>query len=151
VYGRILLLDDGSPQARTAIPHAAAMATLDTSRVLMLRVSHAAGERAERLEAAAWSERVRPGAAAALGPQIEADPPLAEVAAALRDAEAHAVGTLVIRDDDVDSAVVTVARRLGCDLIVISTHGLSGIHRVVLGSVADHVVRHADVPALLSH
>jgi nucleotide-binding universal stress UspA family protein len=35
------------------------------------------------------------------------------------------------------------------DLIVISTHGRSGLSRLLLGSVAEDVVRGASVPVLL--
>ena len=35
------------------------------------------------------------------------------------------------------------AADLGCDLVVMATHGRSGIERALLGSVADQVVRHA--------
>ena len=69
--------------------------------------------------------------------------------AALSDAGVEAVGTLVVKDKDAGAAIVEVAARLGCDLIVMSTHGLSGIRRSVLGSVADHVVHHSSVPVLL--
>ncbi len=45
--------------------------------------------------------------------------------------------------------IVEHARRHGFDLIAMSTHGRSGLQRLVLGSVADHVVRHAHTPVLL--
>lgn len=35
------------------------------------------------------------------------------------------------------------------DLLVMSTHGATGLKRAVLGSVADHVVRHSATPVLL--
>jgi len=35
------------------------------------------------------------------------------------------------------------------NLVVVGTHGLSGLTRVVLGSVAESLVRHAPVPVLL--
>jgi nucleotide-binding universal stress UspA family protein len=35
------------------------------------------------------------------------------------------------------------------ELIALATHGRSGPGRVILGSVADHVIRHARVPILL--
>ena len=35
------------------------------------------------------------------------------------------------------------------DLVVISTHGRSGFNRVLLGSVAEHVVRYAECPVLV--
>jgi nucleotide-binding universal stress UspA family protein len=46
-------------------------------------------------------------------------------------------------------AIVDTARRRGCDLIMMSTHGRSGVGRALLGSVADYVVRHSPIPVLL--
>jgi len=40
---------------------------------------------------------------------------------------------------------------LGADLVVVGTHGRSGLHRALLGSVAERVVRHASVPVLTVH
>ncbi|HEX7861180.1 MAG TPA: universal stress protein [Verrucomicrobiae bacterium] len=41
------------------------------------------------------------------------------------------------------------ARSEGADLIVISTHGYTGFKHVLLGSVAEHVVRYAPCPVLV--
>ncbi len=49
---------------------------------------------------------------------------------------------------EVGPAVPAEATALGCDLIVLSTHGRSGLRRLVLGSVAEAVLRHAHVPVL---
>jgi len=35
------------------------------------------------------------------------------------------------------------------DLIIMGTHGLTGLARVVIGSVADHVIREANCPVML--
>jgi len=49
-------------------------------------------------------------------------------------------------------AIVQAVLDRRCDLVVMGTHGRSGITRTVLGSVADHVVRHLrGVPVLLIH
>ena len=45
-------------------------------------------------------------------------------------------------------AILGQARKLGADLIVIATHGRRGLKRVVLGSVAEVVVREAPCPVL---
>lgn len=45
-------------------------------------------------------------------------------------------------------AIVETARLIGADLIVIGTHGRSGLKRLVLGSVAENVLRHAPCPVL---
>jgi nucleotide-binding universal stress UspA family protein len=42
--------------------------------------------------------------------------------------------------------IVETARRLPADLIVISTHGRTGLKHVFLGSVAEHVVQRAPCP-----
>ncbi len=39
--------------------------------------------------------------------------------------------------------IVGLANRLSADLIVMGTHGRTGIRRAVIGSVAEYVVRHA--------
>jgi nucleotide-binding universal stress UspA family protein len=41
------------------------------------------------------------------------------------------------------------AREKSIDLLVIATHGRSGLTRLVLGSVAEQVVRQADCPVLV--
>ncbi len=47
------------------------------------------------------------------------------------------------------NAIVREAKREGCDLIVIGTHGRRGVRRLVLGSDAELVVRNSPVPVLL--
>jgi nucleotide-binding universal stress UspA family protein len=44
--------------------------------------------------------------------------------------------------------ILRTAKRLGCDLIVMGTHGRSGLNRLVVGSIADQVVRLATCPVL---
>jgi len=47
------------------------------------------------------------------------------------------------------SAIDDEARRWPAELIVIGTHGRSGLSRLLMGSVADGVVRGASIPVLL--
>ena len=42
--------------------------------------------------------------------------------------------------------IVKHASNSGCDLIVMGTHGHGGLTRLMLGSVADYVIRHAKCP-----
>jgi nucleotide-binding universal stress UspA family protein len=46
-------------------------------------------------------------------------------------------------------AIVDAVGAFHADSIVMSSHGRSGVTRWMLGSVAEHVVRHADVPVLV--
>jgi nucleotide-binding universal stress UspA family protein len=45
--------------------------------------------------------------------------------------------------------ITEAARELGIDLIILSTHGRTGITRMLLGSTAEKVVRHAPCPVLI--
>ena len=49
----------------------------------------------------------------------------------------------------VDAVVNDQARAWGADLVVLGTHGRRGVARAFAGSVAEQVVRHAEVPVLL--
>lgn len=46
--------------------------------------------------------------------------------------------------------ITRVARELGCDLIVMPTHGRKGVSRLLLGSVAERVLRLAHCPVLVT-
>lgn len=50
-----------------------------------------------------------------------------------------------------DEGIVQRAREWGADLIVIGSHGRKGLSRALLGSVAEHVLRHAPCPVLVVH
>ena len=47
--------------------------------------------------------------------------------------------------------IESAAKNWKADLIVIGTHGRSGLNRLLLGSVAEDVARSATVPVLLVH
>jgi universal stress protein A len=57
--------------------------------------------------------------------------------------------TTVIRGGEPDREIVNVARELEIDLIVIATHGYTGLKHVLLGSTAERVVRHAPCPVFV--
>ena len=48
----------------------------------------------------------------------------------------------------IGEAIADYANENGCDIILISTHGRTGFRRLMLGSIADEVLRHAEVPVL---
>lgn len=54
----------------------------------------------------------------------------------------------IVKWGDAAEVIVDYAEKHDIDLIVIGTHGRSGLLRVVMGSVAEHVVRHAPCPVL---
>lgn len=77
-------------------------------------------------------------------------------ASATSEVEALAAATVkdgvqaegVAVEDRPAAAIVDAAKRVSADLIVMGTRGLTGLAHVVLGSVADRVIREASCPVL---
>ncbi len=55
----------------------------------------------------------------------------------------------LLSEEDPAEAIVHAASAHRCDLIVMGSHGRSGLRRLFMGSVAEHVVRHAPCPVLV--
>jgi nucleotide-binding universal stress UspA family protein len=55
----------------------------------------------------------------------------------------------VISGFDAADEIIEVGKKVGADLVVMSTHGRSGLGRWVIGSVAEKVLRHGEIPLLL--
>jgi nucleotide-binding universal stress UspA family protein len=162
MYRKILVPLDGSPMAEAAVaqlPHLVGPAT----ELLLLRVTEPA--------TAGTPIPLVPNASGVGGPPMFSPPSLGPSGAeatgeaatrARRDAQdylesravdlrgtaAH-VRTLVFEDADAAGVIAAQATDEGADLIVMSTHGRSGVGRWVLGSVADRVLHSTAVPLLL--
>jgi universal stress protein A len=54
-----------------------------------------------------------------------------------------------MRTGDPCLEIIDAAKQLDVDLIIISTHGRTGLAHLVLGSTAEKLVRHADCPVLV--
>lgn len=61
---------------------------------------------------------------------------------------ARVVPDVIVRPLSVGEVIVARADELHTDLVVMGTHGRTGVKRVVLGSVAEHVVRHSPCPVV---
>jgi nucleotide-binding universal stress UspA family protein len=59
------------------------------------------------------------------------------------------VETAVVVSDQPAAAILDVAKDNHCDLIALETHGRGGLARLLVGSVADKVLRSASVPVLI--
>jgi nucleotide-binding universal stress UspA family protein len=62
--------------------------------------------------------------------------------------EGRKVSSIVERGDPA-SAIIDVASREGCDMIVMCTHGMGTMKRFFLGSVTNKVVHHAEIPVFV--
>lgn len=56
----------------------------------------------------------------------------------------------VVEDTGASAGILQTAGELGADLIVVGSHGRSGIARLMLGSVASRVVAESSVPVLVA-
>jgi universal stress protein A len=62
--------------------------------------------------------------------------------------EATATATVLVGASGVGDIILDAARNIGAELIVMGSHGRTGVKRLLLGSVAEHVLRHADCPVV---
>jgi nucleotide-binding universal stress UspA family protein len=73
----------------------------------------------------------------------------AELQAVCRAGDALASRTIGhLRSGDAATEITRVAESLQADLIVVGTHGLTGLERLLMGSVAESVTRHAPCSVL---
>lgn len=59
--------------------------------------------------------------------------------------------TTAVRRGSPHDDILTYATEHDVDVIVMGTHGRTGVKRALLGSVTENVVRHSDVPVLTVH
>jgi nucleotide-binding universal stress UspA family protein len=82
-------------------------------------------------------------------------PPSAEERQAVQE-KLHRIGPAdptirvehLLEEGDPAMAILQVAQERQCDLIVLGTHGRGGLGRLLMGSVAEQVVRKASCPVL---
>jgi nucleotide-binding universal stress UspA family protein len=122
---RLLIPLDGSALAEQILRPAADLARATGATVMLLYVNEPAR---------------RSGAVAR--------PYLEGVAQRLR-LQSLEVQTLVVSDDRVVPTMLRAARAGACDVIALATHGRGGLRRLLLGSVADKILRAASCPLLV--
>lgn len=74
----------------------------------------------------------------------------AHLVAAVRQARSAGVtAEFLVWEGDPGASIAAAAEAEEADLVVVGTRGRSGAGRMFLGSVSDHVVRHATCPVLV--
>jgi nucleotide-binding universal stress UspA family protein len=149
MYDRILVALDGSALAEQVLPHVEALAERFRSTVILLRATTPPG-----MIIAGSTAGAQPLAGAVVDPtpiveaeRQEAATYLQAVADRLRKQRVTVECEQV--EGPADQTIAERARSLGADLIAMTTHGRGGLGRLVFGSVADAVLRHAPCPVLL--
>jgi nucleotide-binding universal stress UspA family protein len=143
-----LIPTDGSELAGSAVRHGLSLAkslgakvtaltvegSFDVYRVPVSRLYEMSGAFAEHAERAkAHAQRILDGVAD----------------------EARAAGvvceTIQVEKDQAYQGIIDTAQQRGCDLIVMASHGRSGLAAIVLGSVTTKVLTHTKIPVLVCH
>ncbi len=139
-YKKILVCLDGSPLAEAALPHAQTLASDEDAEIVLLRVS---------ADPAAEFSFSDPSLADNFIQELEADSLryLQSVRGKLQKAGCRT--SFLIRQGAIAETILQTASEIKADVIVMSTHGRSGIQRWLLGSVADRVVTHSHTPVML--
>ena len=138
MYSRILIPTDGSAEVERAVEHALDLAEAHGATVHALYVVNTASYAGLPMETA-WEgvdELLRSDAEAAV-----------ETVRERAQARSIPVETSIVEGTP-SRCIVREAEENGCDLIVMGTHGRGGIDRLLLGSVAEKVVRASSLPVL---
>lgn len=142
MHEKILVCLDGSDLSEQILPYALEQAKRFGSRVVLLRVV-----------------TDLPIYAAPGDPKVVVEQ-LDRIPRAKREAEAYLYSLVkqfwdagleaecVALEGSPDEMIVRYAEDNGVNLIALATHGAGGLGRALIGSVADHVMRHSRVPVL---
>ena len=141
--GEILVALDGSPLAEAALGPAMEVARLWDAKVSLVQVvSPIRPTNPEHgLPSSYWQQ-------ATADRRGSAQEYVMEVAERVRESGINATGVAVI-GKRVPETLIDLAEPGRVSLMVVGTHGLGGVGRMLLGSVADEVVRGANVPILV--
>ncbi len=131
---RILVATDFSDQARKALEWARSVADAFGAKLVLLHVID--------IFSMAEVGCVMGGADPLPLLQEQAQKRMAELRTLIPDAET------VVREASPRPMIVDAAVELDCQMIVMGTHGRSGLAHLLLGSVAECVVAHSKVPVL---
>jgi nucleotide-binding universal stress UspA family protein len=148
MYRNVLIATDGSALAEKAVSHGLALAKAVGAKVTALiveapfNVFNVPESKIRQMPEAfaQHAEHVKQHAAKVLGHVADG-----------AKAAGVACDPVQVEHEQPYQAIIATAKDKGCDLIVIASHGRSGISAVLLGSVTNKVLTHTDIPVLVCH
>jgi nucleotide-binding universal stress UspA family protein len=148
MYRHILIATDGSVLAEKAVTHGLQLAKAVGAKVTALTVEapfniYAVPESRIRHMSEAFVQHVEHAKQHAAGV-------LRHVTELAKAADVPCE-TLQVEHDHPYQAIVTTAKDNDCDLIVVASHGRSGMSAILLGSVTNKVLTHTQIPVLVCH
>lgn len=140
MYRHILIPTDGSELEEHGVAHGLALAKSLAAKVSVIFVVEPFSELTGRfLEAVAtYAQLRREQAASALN----------RVANAAKEAGVSCE-TIQVEYEQPHQGIIAAAEEKGCDLVVMSSHGRSGLSKLLVGSVTNKVLAHAKTPVLV--
>jgi nucleotide-binding universal stress UspA family protein len=146
MYKSILIATDGSELAMKAVEHGLLLARTTNAPVVFVTAT-------PHWSATGMAELADAGVAEPVQDYERKAAARASKLLAACEERASTLGvscTLVhVKDKDAADAIVATATGKGCELIVMSSHGRSGMSRMLLGSVAMKVLTYSTVPVLV--
>jgi nucleotide-binding universal stress UspA family protein len=144
---KILVCLDGSHLAEQILPYAVEQARLFRSKLVLLRV----------IQTPVSEVTISPKATAPVAEKENEYYSLEEKEATnylLSIADSYQQSAIdsewaIVQGDNPEETIVDYARKNNFDMIAMCTHGRGGLNRLVLGSVADHILRNAEMPLLI--
>ena len=146
-FRHVLLPLDGSTLAERMLKPAVRLARANSARLTLLEIVHpwvmavrpmAHAPYAANLREVAIEERSGEAEDYVSSLAMSVDPQLKDVAA-----------DVVVAELSDAAEIIKYAAAHAVDVIALATHGRSGLKRLVLGSVADKLIRGADIPVLV--
>jgi len=140
MYRHILIPTDGSEIAERGVAHGLALAKSLGAKVSVIFVVEPFSELSGRfLEAVATYAELRKEQAATV---------LKRLASKAKEAGVSCE-TIQVESGQPHQAIIAAARDNGCDVIVMSSHGRSGLSMLLIGSVTNKVLTEAKTPVLV--
>ena len=136
MYDNVLIPTDGSDRMGDVIEHADRLASIHDATLHALYVANTASLSDLPMESS-WE-----GVSSALRKQGER-----AIDQLKEEIETESVESAIV-DGSPPTRIIDYAEENDCDVIVMGTHGRSGVDRLLLGSVAERVVRSSPVPVL---
>jgi nucleotide-binding universal stress UspA family protein len=141
MYSRILVPLDGSSLAERALPHAGGISRMTGAQVILLQVVRAPLGDAPEAGQTEEDRAIREAA-------VEALSYLGKIAGTLGEEGCTKVRTEVLEGAAAEG-ILGFAHGEDVDLIIMSTHGRTGISKLLMGSVAEKVMLTTKRPVML--
>jgi nucleotide-binding universal stress UspA family protein len=144
-YHHLLVPSDGTALSRRALDQALALAKALGAQLTLLHVQPPLP-----VPLVGMGDMLDPATVESLSQTAERESArILQEAQAAGLAAAVTIRTEVVKQDLPYRAIVEAAKRHGCDLIVMASHGRKGLSGLLIGSETQRVLLHAPVPVLV--